>query len=72
MKFVDKFKKKSIDAEYVIRKHHILMLQYGWIPFEEYKKLPISTVNNLLEQINKDFEAKEKATEKMRGKYGRK
>lgn len=35
---------KNIVAEI----HNALMLKYGWIPLEEFKKTPIVTVLNLL------------------------
>jgi len=37
--------------------HHILMREYGWIPLEEFKKLPMQTIFDLLKMIEK--EAKE-------------
>ena len=51
--------------------HHILMKEYGWIPFEEFKNLPNATVLNLLNCITEDKEREENEYEKMKIK-GRK
>ena len=32
---------------------HDLMVHYGWIPFEEFKKLDAHLVNELIERCNK-------------------
>lgn len=48
----------------LIRIHHTLMKEYGWIPFEEFKKLPIPTVMNLLDEIQ--FEWREQAKQYRR------
>ena len=34
--------------------HHKLMKHYGWIPLEEFKKLPIKNVMVLFEQTQKE------------------
>jgi len=44
-------KQPKITEEAIINIHHILMMNYGWIPFEEFKNLPIPTVLNLLDKI---------------------
>lgn len=46
--------------------HHTLMKEYGWIPLEEFKQLPLQTINNLLAEINKDRKAQNKANKKMK------
>jgi len=64
-KIFTKLNKNKLNAEtefYYI--HHIFMKEYGWIPLEEFKKLPMQTVNNLLDQIIKDKEAEKKMVEK--------
>ena len=38
----------------LIRLHHRVMKEYGWIPFEEFRKLPIPTVVGLMGEIGKD------------------
>jgi len=35
------------------------MAEYGWIPFEEFKALPIQTVLNLIEQATVRHKAQE-------------
>jgi len=42
------------------------MKTYGWIPFEEFKELPIPTVINLLDRINADIDAERKAYTKRK------
>lgn len=44
-------KQPKITEDTLINIHHILMLNYGWIPFNEFKNLPIPTVLNLLDKI---------------------
>ena len=31
--------------------HHALMINYGWIPLNEFKSMPIPTVLNLLDKL---------------------
>ncbi len=47
-------KQKKSDDKWLVRVHHTLMKEYGWIPFEEFKKLPITTIMNLMEEIKAD------------------
>lgn len=49
-------KRKSINGDVLINIHHTLMKEYGWIAFEEFKRLPLPTVMNLLNEINKERE----------------
>ena len=44
--------------------HHVLMKEYGWIPFEEFKKLPISVVFGLLNEIRNWHEMEKKEMER--------
>ena len=49
--------KKEIESEDLILDiHNGLMMNYGWIPLEEFKKLPIPTVINLLLKLKETFE----------------
>ena len=48
--------------------HHSLMKEYGWIPFEEFKKLPISLVYSLVEEINIQRKEESKQLKRMRRK----
>lgn len=66
---VNRKKGKSTDI-YLI--HHTLMKEYGWIPLEEFKNLPMQTINNLLSEINKQRKAEEKRAKKNRVKKPRK
>lgn len=66
---LDLLKPKNSDddmEDYVLRLHHALMKQYGWIPLKEFRKLPIPTVIELISMINADIEAEQKAFEQAR------
>jgi hypothetical protein len=52
-----------------IRIHHILMKNYGWIPYEEFMKLPVYVTLDLLDEI--EFDAKKEAEEIERIKHKR-
>jgi len=52
-------KKKKSSDNLLVQLHDSLMAEYGWIPFEEFKKLPIQTVLNLLEQAEIRHKAQE-------------
>lgn len=43
-------KKKESD---LIDTYHYLMIHYGYIPFEEFKKMDFYLVNELIDRINK-------------------
>ena len=49
-------KKKEFKEEDIITAHDLLMSEYGWIPLEEFKQLPIPTLFNLLDKIQKRYE----------------
>ena len=48
--------KGSFSDDWLIEVHHYFMKIYGWIPFEEFKELPLETINNLILLIKKDNE----------------
>ena len=62
MNFQDIFgpKKKEPNEEDIVNLHDIFMVEYGWIPLEEFKKLPIPTFMNLINRINKRHEEEAK------------
>ena len=60
-------KKKNLPVEeqfYYL--HDFLMQEYGWIPLEEYKALPITTVDTLAKIIVERREKEQKAMKKRR------
>jgi hypothetical protein len=53
-------------ADDFIMVHHVLMREYGWIPLQEFRDMPIPAVWGLLEQIQKDKEAEKREYEKSK------
>ncbi|RKY67796.1 MAG: hypothetical protein DRQ02_06230 [Candidatus Latescibacterota bacterium] len=64
--FIGQRRRVEISENIVAEIHHSLMRQYGWIPFEEFKKIPIPTVFNLLNEIKKEYKEIEKLNRKRR------
>lgn len=58
----------DLDSNVLSRIHHILMKEYGWIPYEEFKQLPIYVASDLLNEISKDKELEEKEIDKAKRK----
>jgi len=48
--------------------HHELMKEYGWITLDEFKKLPMPTLWNLLECIKKQREKDAADASKMKSR----
>jgi protein involved in temperature-dependent protein secretion len=55
---------KKERSNYVMELHDALMAEYGWIPFEEFKNLPIQTAFNLLEMAQRRHKKEEKQMKK--------
>lgn len=49
------------DDEYLINLHHILMREYGWIPIEEFKEIPLTMFWGLVKCITKEKEEEKEA-----------
>ena len=60
--------RREISEADIISAHDVLMTEYGWIPLEEFRNLPIPTFFNLLNQIKKRKEAEANAMKKARRK----
>jgi hypothetical protein len=60
--------KEENPDEMAIRIHHVLMKEYGWIPFEEFMNLPITTTIDLLMELKKDNDKEKSEMEKMKHK----
>ena len=54
-----KFKRRDEEQE-LIDVHDLLMSEYGWIPLEEFKKLPIPTTFGLLNSMKRRYEREKK------------
>jgi hypothetical protein len=52
----------------IISTWHELMKEYGWIPLEEFRKLPGITVDALCEEINRDRKQRQKEIEKAKNR----
>ena len=57
-------KKKKIDIETFMEIHHRFMKEYGWIPLEEMKSMPIPMMLLLNRMINRDIERQTAEMEK--------
>jgi len=64
--FQEILKKQHDFGDFFIQAHHVFMIKYGWIPVEEFKKIPIPMFDDLLEQIENDAKEEKKAYEKMK------
>jgi hypothetical protein len=64
--FGNKKKQEQFKEEDIIRIHDVLMVEYGWIPLEEFRNLPMPTMLNLLNCINKRHEEEEKQMNKSK------
>ena len=58
---------KRIDSEDdIIVLYHILMKEYGWIPLNQFLKLPLPVLWQLLEEIRAQREAEERQLNKAK------
>jgi hypothetical protein len=58
--------KKDSTFEKLVEMHHIFMKEYGWISLEEFRNLPMDTINNLAKQIQKENREEEKALSRIK------
>lgn len=61
---LEHWKRKKAEKDWLPKLHHILMIQYGWIPYEEFKKLPLSMIWQLFKQIDEERKFREKELSK--------
>jgi hypothetical protein len=66
--FLEKIKQERQKDKLLAYIHHRLMSEYGWIPLEEFKQLPIPTVISLLNVIREEKEAEKKEMDKAKGR----
>lgn len=52
-------KQKNLDEADLEEMHHNIMELYGWIPLEEFKKLPLPTLFSLHNKVIKELNKKE-------------
>jgi len=62
-------KKTFENPDTLISLHHIFIRNYGWIPLEEFKKIPIMTFLNLLQEIGKEAEETQKSMKVPKRKW---
>ena len=48
----------------IVDLHDLFMVEYGWIPLEEFKRIPIPTLFNLINCISKRKEKENEAYKK--------
>jgi hypothetical protein len=58
----------SSAVNYIANLHDALMAEYGWIPFAEFKQLPMQTAMNLLDASKLRHKAENKGIPKMKGR----
>lgn len=59
-------KDKEITGRDLIKIHHTLMRTYGWIPLQEFKKIPIPTLLGLLWAIGEENKQQKREMEKLK------
>lgn len=52
-------KGRELTEDDIAELHHNMMSVYGWIPLEEFKALPMTTLFNLTGFVNKEIEKRE-------------
>ena len=52
----------------IIQMHDLMMYEYGWIPYQEFKELPIPVFWNLLMAIKRRKEMEQKEYDKAKRK----
>jgi len=48
------FSKKN-EKNFIASRHHALMINYGWIPIEEFMEMPIPAYLGLLKQLEEMY-----------------
>lgn len=66
--WLEEKKKESQTKEWLRRVRHVMMLKYGWISTEDFKKEKMSTIFDLLLEIDRDLKEEKKASEKLKRK----
>ena len=59
-------KQSDFKEEDIVTLHDAMMAEYGWIPLEEFKNLPIPTLFLLINKIRERHEREEKQMNKGR------
>jgi len=53
--------------------HELFIKQYGWIPLEEFRKIPMETLFNIFDSMERRLKKQKKRMPKIKkGKKGRK
>lgn len=60
--------KRFLTEDDIVRIHDRLMVEYGWIPFEEFKSLPFVTMIGLLKAIDERHEKEQKEMNRQNGR----
>lgn len=64
-------KGKGLTEDDIDSIHDNLMIEYGWIPLEEFRNIPLPTLWNLMKRINERREAEKETMGKNKPRRGR-
>lgn len=68
LEIIAQSKQKSNSEILLIQLHHTLMKEYGWIPLDDFKKIPIVTLLNLVCLIDRDNKRMENRSNNIKKK----
>ena len=63
---IENQKKKKSEKNWLPKLHHVLMKEYGWIPFDDFKRMPLPTIWHLVDQINEQRKYEKQEMERGR------
>jgi len=63
---INREKKRKQEKTWFPRIHHILTMQYRWIPYEEFKSLPLPMFWQLFEQLEEQKKYEKEEMDKVR------
>ena len=66
--FLEQQKLKKLEDKWMPWMHHKMMMEYGYIPFEEFKNLPLPTLWLLYEQLHNEWNERKREQDKIKDK----
>jgi len=61
-------KERNLELDDIDFIHHKLMVYYGWINIEEFRRIPLPTLWNLIDKIRKQEEEEKRQADKLKRK----